>query len=392
MHSTHLFNSRATADFDMLFIIDRLTEKGGAELALARLACELPAHGIRPLVLTFSHNICEELRQQFTCPIQVIPLRRSYGPGALYAARRIRGLILSHKIRLVHTFFETSDLFGGMVVRSVPRVALVTSRRDMGILRGVKHRFAYPVFSRLSHRVVAVSESVRQWCIRADRLNSRRVVTVYNGVEADRCFNDCVQSRRYVRESLGIREDQVVISAIGNVRHVKGYDLLVEAASLLLPQHPEVVFLVAGAEHEVGRQSELNQQMRMRNTGGGVRFIGAMQDAKPLLNASDIFVLPSRSEGFSNALIEAMACGLPSVVTNVGGNAEAVLDSVSGIIVQSENAQAIASALERLVTSAELRKSMGKEGRRIVQQRFTHEAMIQNMLSVYREALVSAGA
>ncbi|MBW4028839.1 MAG: glycosyltransferase [Acidobacteria bacterium] len=395
LETLHLKHTRNTsAGFNLVFLIDRLSEMGGAELALARLANGLPNHDIRPLVVTFSENICEELRTRFTCPILVFPLRRTYGRSALRVAWQIRAFLIAHDIRLVHTFFETSDLFGGLIVRSIPNVALVSSRRDMGILRRRKHRIAYPVLSHLAHRVVTVSERVRQWCIQADRLDSGRVVTVYNGVDVaphpSTAYLDFVRSN--VRDQLAIPYTQTVITAIGHIRHVKGYDILVDAAALVQRQHPDVLFLIAGGEHEVGRRAELLERIQAHKIEASVRLLGEMDQTTTLLHSTDIFLLPSRSEGFSNSLIEAMASGLPCVATDVGGNAEAISDGLSGLVVPSEDPQAMANALTRLLASADLRRSMGEQSRHIVERRFTQAAMVQNMVALYREALAALDA
>ena len=390
---SHATDSESESEVDILFLIDRLSEMGGAELALSRLVRELSDYGIRTLVITFGPELCSELVERFPFSVQVFPLRRTYDYGAWQVAHQLRSLIVRHQVRLVHTFFETADLFGGLIVRSVPHVALVTSRRDMGILRGRKHRLAYPILARLSHRVVTVSERVREWCIEADHLHPSRVVTVYNGIDVPARVvpTGDDSTRRVIRDMLGISPMQVTVTSIGHIRHVKGYDVLVEAAVLALRRHPNVVFLVAGGEHEVGRLLELEALVKARKIEGSVRFLGTAQHIPSLLQATDIFLLPSRSEGFSNALIEAMGSGLPCIATDVGGNAEAVVDGVSGFLVPSEDPQAIASALDRLIASGELRRSMGEEGYCIAQARFTQAAMVENMLALYRGALLEVG-
>lgn len=380
-------------DCKVLFLIDRMSEMGGAELALARLVQDLSAQAIRLYVITFCDDICSDLRDLFPCPIVVLPLSRTYTYEALRVAWTIRSLIIRQQIRLVHTFFETSDLFGGLIARSVPGVALVTSRRDMGILRRPKHRMAYLVLSRLAHRVVAVSDRVRAWCIMADRLPEGRVVTIYNGVKATPGSAEpgSTSQRSSIRKDLGLLPEQIVVVAVGHIRHVKGYDVLLQAAALVLESFPDTVFLVAGAEHEEGRLEQLLAMASGRSLGERVRFLGEVSDIPSLLTASDIFILPSRSEGFSNALIEAMGAGLPCVATAVGGNAEALLHGVSGFIVPPEDPEEMSNALVKMISSADLRRKMGDEGRWIVKERFTHAAMTTNMLTVYRGALRDVG-
>ena len=105
------------------------------------------------------------------------------------------------------------------------------------------------------------------------------------------------------------------------------------------------------------------------------------------LSAADIFVLPSRSEGFSNAIIEAMAASLPVVATNVGGNAEAVEDGVSGFIVPPEDIAALSDAILRMLSNPAKAEEMGASGRERVKDNFTIDAMVHQITNVYASLL-----
>ena len=316
--------------FSMLFLIDRLTEMGGAELALVRLVRDLPARGILPIVIAFQQDVGAEFSNILSCPLFCMPLTRTYGFAAFRTACRLRAIMRRYDIRLVHTFFETSDIYGGLVTKTLPHVTLISSRRDMGILRAPKHRFAYRALSWMPDRVVTVSNSVRKWCIREDGFSSSRVVTVYNGVEEIPYRTQWWAERANTRALLGIDSETLSITAIGHVRRVKGYDLLIHAAEKVIKLYPHVVFLIAGDDHEPGTLDRLREMVLSKSLQNSIRFLGSVRDTNGLLQASDIFVLPSRSEGFSNALIEAMMCGIPCVATDVGGNAEAVRHGESG--------------------------------------------------------------
>ena len=373
----------STQGFNILFLIDQLVEMGGAELAMLRLIRSLPKYGIRPRVVTFKESLPDALRASFPCPVTEIPISRTYGLSGLRAASRIRSLIISEHIGLVHTFFETSDLFGGLVVRTIPHVALVSSRRDMGILRNPKHRMAYRYMARMADRVVTVSDRVRDWCIAEDRIEPERVVTVYNGVGDEDVVTP--PEREESRQRLGLRRDQLLVSAIGHIRHIKGFDVMIEAARIVVASHPEVVFLIAGGDHEKGRKAELEAQIRIANLEANFWLLGPQDNIGFILAASDVFLLPSRSEGFSNALIEAMMAGLPCVATDVGGNGEALAEGSTGYLVPSESPSSMARALQLLLRSAHLRASMGRAGRHVALQKFTQATMAESMVALYRQ-------
>jgi glycosyltransferase involved in cell wall biosynthesis len=118
-----------------------------------------------------------------------------------------------------------------------------------------------------------------------------------------------------------------------------------------------------------------------------VRFEGGVTNLRQHLAAADIFVLPSRSEGFSNAIIEAMASSLPVVATDVGGNGEAVKDGITGFLVPPEDPGALSAAILRLISDPSQAKAMGAAGMKVVAERFTTETMMNQIAGAYRNLL-----
>jgi glycosyltransferase involved in cell wall biosynthesis len=173
------------------------------------------------------------------------------------------------------------------------------------------------------------------------------------------------------------------VTTVGNIRHVKGHDVLIRAAAIVLREYPEVTFKVVGEVLEDNYFQSLRALVRELQLTDRFVFAGGSQSIREQLAESNIFVLPSRSEGFSNAIIEAMAAALPVVATDIGGNAEAVVSGVSGFLVPVEDPLALASALMRLIAAPELRTRMGMAGREIAEKRFSNDAMMRNTVVVY---------
>jgi glycosyltransferase involved in cell wall biosynthesis len=168
---------------------------------------------------------------------------------------------------------------------------------------------------------------------------------------------------------------------VSNFYPYKGHEELVDAASRIVPAFPNVVFLLAGRDS--GTMEATRARVRERGIGGSVRFVGSRTDVPDLLRASDFFVHPSRTEGFSNAILEAMAAGLPVVACDVGGNPEAVVDGETGRMVPSRDAAAFASAIAELLADPEKRKAMGEAGRHRAAERFSLDRMVGEMESLY---------
>lgn len=375
-------NEAAPGSPHVLLVVDQLSRTlGGGERVLLRQAELLPSMGFRVSVLTLALDPeSPVLRGEPPCPIYLLALEKTYDLRALRAALVLRKFLLAEDVRLVQTFFESSDLWVGSVAKTIGGMALIWSRRDLGILRGRKHRVAYRLLCRMPDLVFAVSEQVRQHVLAKDRVPPERVVTVYNGVEVPREIP--------VREL----EPQVLhVAALGNVRPVKGFDVLVEAAGLLLQRHPGVRFSIAGSVLDEDYAATLQQRVEALGIAGQVRFLGNVTDVPGYLRMADLFVLPSRSEGFSSAILEAMAAGLPVVATEVGGNAEAIRDEDSGLLVRPDDAVALAAALQRLVVDGALRRRLGVAAFAEAQRRFSTAAMVEKTAKRYRQLLAKLG-
>ena len=157
-----------------------------------------------------------------------------------------------------------------------------------------------------------------------------------------------------------------------------------------MPQFPEVSFSIAGDVLEPDYFLELQLLVKELNLDDHFRFVGGISNLREHLSAADIFVLPSRSEGFSNAIVEAMAAALPVVATNVGGNAEAVKDGLSGLLVPSEDPAALSAAIICLLSDPSRAKAMGEAGKALAAESFTTEAMMNRITAVYKNLLTPA--
>jgi glycosyltransferase involved in cell wall biosynthesis len=363
----------------VLLVVDQFSKNlGGGERIALKLAAFLPQYGYRASILTFSTDPATTAFESAPCPIYLLPLHRTYDLTALKGAFALRRFLKQQKIQIVQTFFESSDIWAGFVTKSLSNAKLIWSRRDMGILRAHKHEVAYRLMAGLPDAVFAVSELVRQHCIEEDRIAPDRVQTIYNGLD----LADWSTS-----SPSGNPKDRLLVTTTGNIRHVKGHDIFIKAAAAIVPKFPNVCFSIAGGVLEPNYFEELQALVRNLNLGDHFHFAGGVTNLHEHLSAADIFVLPSRSEGFSNAIVEAMAASLPVVATNVGGNAEAVQDGVSGFIVPSEDPQALAAAIMQLLADPDKAKAMGSAGKQRVAEKFTIEAMMMQTTTTYKKLL-----
>jgi len=361
----------------VLLVVDQLQKTlGGGERALLQLASQLPGRGFQASILAFFvHPDSPALRMTET-PIYQLPMERTYSIEGLRAAFEFRQFIRQNKILIVQTFFESSDIWAGFVTRTTSTAKLIWSRRDMGILRGGKHRIAYRLMAGVPHAVLAVSEKVREHCIQIDHINATHVHTIYNGLNIEPFANTGNRCR-----------SEILVVSVGNIRRVKGHDIFIRAAAIIARQFPQARFSVAGEVLEPEYFQELHELRQSLGLADRFRFEGEVTDLPRFLAGADIFVLPSRSEGFSNAVIEAMAASLPVVATRVGGNPEAVRHGMTGLLVPPEDPSALANAVLELLSDSERANAMGEAGRRLAASEFSTENTVAKVVEIYRRLL-----
>lgn len=367
----------------MLLVVDGFPKAlGGGERIVLRLAELLPRFGYRASILALRIDPeSSVLTAGAPCPLFLLPLGRTYDWNSLRAAFAFGRFLQKQEVRLVMTFFESADLWAGGYARLFSRAKLVWNRRDMGILRERKHRAAYRLLARTPHAVFCVSERVRRYTIEVDRVPPYRVETIYNGLSLSR-FETVTRKRQDLAGGLHF-------VTVGNLRAVKGHDVLLRAAAEVLAAYPQASFSIGGEVLEPVFAAELQRLARELGIEDRVSFPGGVTALPAFLAKADVFVLPSRSEGFSNAILEAMASGLPVVATDVGGNAEAVQDGVTGLIVRPDDPAQLAAALLALLADPGRARAMGLRGRARAEAMFTEDAVLRQIAGSFRRLLAS---
>ena len=364
----------------VLIVVDQLAKTlGGGERIVLKLAALLPRFGFQPSILTFLAHPESPALLSPPCPIYLLHLKSTYDLNAIRGALELRRFLKRERIQIVQTFFESSDIWAGFVTKTMSSAKLIWSRRDMGILRTRKHEIAYRLMAWAPDAVFAVSEQVRRHSLDVDRIDPRRVQTIYNGLDlAD--WNTAPKPAKAGGDFL--------ITTVGNIRRVKGHDVLIRAAAEVVKRYPDATFSIGGEVLDPAYFAELQSLIEELKLSNHFRFDGGITNLRRHLDAADVFVLPSRSEGFSNAIVEAMAASLPVVATDVGGNAEAVQDGVSGFIVPTEDPGALSEAIFRLLADPKQAEAMGAAGKKLAAERFTTEAMMNAVVGTYKRLLV----
>jgi glycosyltransferase involved in cell wall biosynthesis len=222
-----------------------------------------------------------------------------------------------------------------------------------------------------------VSRDIERW-LRDDVRIRKRITQIYNGVDIDR-FRPRADSR--VRAELGIGAHAFVAGIVARLDPIKDHETLLESFARLHEKRPDSVLLVVGE----GPHADALQRL----AGPGVRLLGHREDVPELMGALDVFVLPSRNEGISNTILEAMAAGLPVVASRVGGTPELLDDGVEGRLFDAGDVGGLFEALRGYLDDASLRESHGAAGRARVCERASIRAMVEAYEAVWRRTAAS---
>jgi L-malate glycosyltransferase len=372
----------------VMYVVDRLYLQGGGEEALLRIVKTLPRDRFRVSLVTFGANPkAAEIVKESGAALHILPIKRVYDWDGFKTALQLRELMRSTEVDVVHTFFETSNTWGALVAKLSGVPVIIASRRDMGILRQAKHNLAYKLVNRFSDGFVAVSDGVRDFCIQTEGLDPKKIFTVHNGVDLAKI--DRPNGVAALKAKIGLPDGAPVVATVANIRRVKGLDTLLQAAAIVKQDVPNVRFVLAGGCLEREHFNDLQSIVREAGMEENVIFLGHFSEVFALLKLTNVFCLLSRSEGFSNAILEAMASGLPCVATRVGGNAEAIDDGRNGFLLAPEDAAAAAQRLTVLLKNPAEARRIGAEARRTVEEKFTCEKMAGELAELYQTMLGS---
>jgi len=371
----------------ILYLIDAMILPGGTETHLFELARRLEATGYHPIVCNLAGDQ-PQLRRVAEAGVETWDrtIVRLYMPSGRAEVRSVIQAASGRNVQAVQTFHFKADWMGVGVARALG-CPLVSSRRDLGFAQTPLRRLAYRFINPSVDRFIAPSRAVRDAVARREGVSPGRIEVIYNGLDLQRFSTPA--DRAAARAWLGVPAEGPVIGMVGNLRPIKDHPTLLRAMARLAAPFPEaqLVFVGEGSEEE-----RLRALARELGIGPRVTFAGPRSDIPRVLAAMDVFVLSSHSEGMSNAIIEAMAAGLPVVATDVGGNAECVANGETGFIVPPGDDAAMADRLGALVGDPALSATQGAAGRARAEALFDVEAMVRRTADLYRALREGKGA
>jgi glycosyltransferase involved in cell wall biosynthesis len=360
----------------VLFVTSQFKAMGGAEKNILELLRGLDRERFQPYLAVLQEGRLLDDARGEGVPVWHIGIRKIFGWEALRKGIRFMRDLRRAKIDVVVGYHHDADLWGGFFALLAGVPVVISSRRDMGEMLQLKHVWAYRIMNRFYTRIVAVAEAVKGAVSAREWANPAKIVTVYNGVDVA-VYRRPVDVARKRRE-LGVDPYLPTVGMVANFRPIKAQEDFVRAAAQVLQEFPHAQFVIVGyKDTEYYRRVE--RLMRDLGVIGRVHCVGARDDVAEVLKTFDVFVLSSLGEGFSNAILEAMASGVIVVATRSGGNPEAVIDGKSGSIVEPHDTRGLAEAIKRFLRDTELRRRFAASAQNLLEEKFTHKRMIDRV-------------
>ncbi len=299
----------------------------------------------------------------------------------LRAQLRLWRLALRMQPDVLHTYLPLANFMGALAGRAASVKKIITSRRALGTYQD-RHPYAKPLYriaNALSDCVTVNSAAVRQDVISRDGMAREKLVLIRNGLDLSR-FAHSGSDRGALRANLQLGSNEIGIIKVGNLIPYKGHADLITAFKKVIDENRNVRLFLVGEDR--GIQNDLERLAASLGVSDRVHFLGRRNDVPLLLMAMDLYVMASHEEGFSNALLEAMAAGLPIVATDVGGNREALGDGVAGILVPPHAALALALAINTLLADEAQRARLAAQAKARALQ-YNVAAMVDAHIALY---------
>ena len=367
---------------NIAYIIDTIeSPNAGTEKQLLMLIENLDRKRFSPhLVLLRNSTWLKDCN--LPCPVHIVNLPSFKSLHLLRAFMVFRKYCKKHNIAILQTFFRDANIFGTLAAYLARVKTIISSRRNYGlgywhnrywliILRALRHiTCCYISNSRITADYTGMSENVSR-----DKLH-----VIHNGLCLESFKEITSEDRESHRSSLGIKPNEILVGCTSNLRPIKNLPLFIRVAASIHNKYPHTRFIIVGDGPEEAMLRKMISDYSLENV---FALAGQQDDVLPFLSAMDIGVLCSKSESLSNSIIEYMAAGLPCLVSDVGGNLEAI-GYENGFSFKSDDEKGFISKLERLIIDKLLRSDIGRRAKVYAFSNYDHKHMVRLYQEIYQ--------
>ncbi len=363
------------------YVIDTIeTPNAGTEKQLLMLIENLDKNRFSPHLIVLRDSVW--LKQcKLPCPVCNINLASFACAHLVKAFLTFRRYCKKNEIGIMQTFFVDANIFGTLAGYFSRVNIIISSRRNYGlgywhnnywliIMKALRHiTSSYIANSRITADYTAMSENV----------SKDKIHVIYNGLYLDRFKKITHDEPKSYRSLLGIKPDHILIGTIANLRRIKNLPLFIRVAAITYKKYPHTRFVIVGEGPERGNLEKMICEYSLEDI---VILAGQQDNVIPFLSSMDIGVLCSESESLSNSIIESMAAGLPCVVSDVGGNLEAI-GYKYGLSFKSDDNEDFFAKLEPLIVDEQLRLNIGRTAKAYAFSNYDYKQIVEQYQRVY---------
>ncbi|MCU4156459.1 glycosyltransferase family 4 protein [Carboxylicivirga sp. A043] len=339
---------------------------GGGEKWMVLAASELIKKGHHVHIGCRVNSVLEQRAKEANVPVVRIDI---YTDFSLAGFLQLKKLVKKLGVELIIGCQNKDVRVAGFMSR-LTNGPIVLSRQGVQLLnKSGKYKWSFLPYC---DGIITNTNSIKQEYDSYGWWDNEFVKVIYNGINETKISDTCYDLSKYIPASV---KNPLVIVSTGRLAKQKGFEYLIDAARSIVKNHPNIYFFIAGT----GKlETVLKRQIHELHLDENVHLLGFQKNISELLNAADLFVLPSLYEGMPNSLMEALAHGLPAVSTRVNGVEELMKDGEHGYVVEPKSVSDLEEAIEKLIVDAEL-KEKGQQGAKHVKEKFSINKMVDSL-------------
>lgn len=369
---------------NVLHLISTL-EIGGAEVQLVNIVRNLDSEVYNSVVCCIAKGgpLTTELSKR-GIKVVVLSQKSRFNPLVLLP---LYCLIKKERINIVHTHMFRANLWGRLAALFAGVSVIIATEHGLNPWKNFIHIMINRILAFLTTQIITVSNVGRRIRIQREGINPKKLITIHNCVDLHR-FDKTADVCNNIRQEFNMSSDESVVGFVGRLQEVKGVRYLIESFVELKAVIPKVKLLIVG---DGTLKASLHNYAQKLGVGEQIIFAGYRRDIPQVLNAMNVFVLPSLREDLPLSPIEAMAMKKPVVATNAGGIPEVVTDGETGILVPPKDATALAKAISRILLDEQLARKMGLAGRQRVEKQFSADTISSRIQQLYSSLMREKG-
>jgi glycosyltransferase involved in cell wall biosynthesis len=308
-----------------------------------------------------------------------IPIRTKseISPKIIISFSKLAGFIKKNSIDIVHSHSRTTQVLGALLANWAGIVHVSTCHGFF------KKRLSRRLFPCWGDRVIAISEAVKEHLVKDFCVSEEKISVIRHGIDVHEYRVASTEHRAEIKRKIGLGEGPVV-GIVARLSEEKGHVYLIEAIKKTAEQIPNVQLLIVGEGRMKEKILNLTKGLGLEKR---IFFLSSVLNTQEVLSAMDVFVLPSLKEGLGLSLIEAMACGLAVIGSDIGGIKSLIEHRYNGLLVKPADSQGLADAILELLSNPQEMKALGSKGEFFISENFREEKMILETEDVYRKCL-----